>query len=120
MSVGSPCMLYFRERINSLQSAGIDKIWMKVSGCGDFTMANVLGFLDADLILLLKTTGLITAGNKINNVDDKWCTRIGIPMEWSRYKQERWCRFKFNSTYKSSPSDNNDALLNHFITAQAL
>jgi hypothetical protein len=61
-------MLHLRERIRILQSAGIDKIWMKVSGDGDFTMANVLvsgdgdftmanvlGFFNADLILLLKT-----------------------------------------------------------------
>ena len=49
MSATSPCMLHLRERIRSLQSAGIDKILMKVSGDGDFTMANVLGLLDVDL-----------------------------------------------------------------------
>ena len=65
MSVGGPCIALFRERIRSLQSAGIDKIWMKVSGDGDFTMANVLEFMDADLILLLKTTGLRNANNSI-------------------------------------------------------
>ena len=71
MGATSPCLLRLRERIRSLQSAGIDKIWMTVmtvsgdgdftmanvlvSGDGDFTMANVLGFFNADLILLLKT-----------------------------------------------------------------
>ena len=60
MSAPSTCMLHLRKRIRSLQSTGIDKIWMKVSGNGDFTMANVLGFLDSDLVLLLKTIGLIT------------------------------------------------------------
>ena len=71
MGATSPCLLHLRERIRSLQSADIDKIWMTVmtvsgdgdftmakvlvSGDGDFTMANVLGFFNADLILLLKT-----------------------------------------------------------------
>jgi hypothetical protein len=39
-------MILFRERITSLKSAGFDKIWMTVSGFGDFSMANLLGFLD--------------------------------------------------------------------------
>ena len=75
MSAPSTCMLHLRERIRSLQSAGIEKIWMKVSGNGDFTMANVLGFLDSDLVLLLKTIGLITSSKKIN-YPDTWCTRM--------------------------------------------
>ena len=55
-------MLLFRDRITSLKSAGIDKIWMTVSNSGDFSMANLLGLLDSDsdLVLILKTTGLIT------------------------------------------------------------
>ena len=119
MSAPSTCMLHLRERIRSLQSAGIEKIWMKVSGNGDFTMANVLGFLDSDLVLLLKTIGLITSSNKIN-YPDTWCTRIGIPMEWNKYKRELWCRFTFESKHRSSPSDNSEALLNQFITAKAM
>ena len=43
MSATSPCMLHLRGLINSCQSTDIDKIWMTVSGDGDFTMANVLG-----------------------------------------------------------------------------
>ena len=117
MSAGGQCIALFRELIGSLQSSGIDKIWMKVTGDGDFTMANVLGFLEADLILLLKTTGLITSSNKIINAD-AWCTRFGIPMEWNKYKRELWCRFKFESKNKSSPSDNNEALLNQFNAAK--
>ena len=119
MSVGGPCIALFRERIRSLQSAGIDKIWMKVSGDGDFTMANVLEFMDADLILLLKTTGLMNANNSIN-IMNTWDMRIGIPMVWDRYKSANWCRFKFESKQKSSPSYNNEALLNQFNRAKAM
>ena len=118
MSTDGPSVLLLRNRINSFKSAGIDKIWMTVSGSGDFTMANVLGFLDEDLILLLKTTGLITSKNKINKMET-WSTRIGIPIEWNCYAQANWCRFKFETTDKSTPANNNVKLLNQFNTAKA-
>ena len=119
MSVCGPCIALLRERIRSLQSPGIDKIWMKVSGDDDWTMANILGFLNADFILLLKTTGLMNANNSIN-IMNTWDTRIGIPMEWDRYKSANWCRFKFESKYKSSPSGNTGALLNQFNAAKTM
>jgi hypothetical protein len=114
-------MLHLRERIRSLQSTGIDKIWMKVSGNGDFTMANVLGFLDSDLVLLLKTIGLIThLRTKLIILTHGAPGLLGIPMEWNKYKRELWCRFTFESKHQSSPSDNSEALLNQFITAKAM
>ncbi len=50
MSADGPTMILFRERIKSFKSAGIDEIWMTVSGFGDFSMADLLGFLDSDMI----------------------------------------------------------------------
>jgi hypothetical protein len=119
MSADGPTMILFSERIKSFKSAGIDEIWMIVSGFGDFSMANLLGFLDSDLILILKTTDLIISNNSINK-KDTWGNRTGIPIEWDRYSNERWCRFKFESKHKSSPSDNNSTLLNNFIAAKAM
>ena len=119
MSANGPTMILFRERITSLKSAGIDKIWMTVCNSGDFSMANLLGFLESDLVLILKTTGLMKNNNSINK-SDKWAGRIGIPMEWNIYSHDRWCRFKFELKSKSSPSDNNSTLLNNFIAAKAM
>jgi hypothetical protein len=119
MSAVGPTMLLFSERITSLKSAGIDKIWMTVNNSGDFSMANLLGFLDTDLVLILKTTGLMNDNNSINK-SNKWAERIGIPMEWNAHSNNRWCRFKFESELNSTPRDNTDELLNQFFTARAI
>ena len=111
-------MLFFRERITSLKSAGIDKIWMTVSNSGDFSMANLLGFLYSDLVLILKTTGLMNNNNSINK-SDKWAGRIGIQMEWNLYSHDRWCRFMFESKLNSTPRNNTDELLKNFNAAKA-
>ena len=111
-------MLLFRERITSLKSAGIDKIWMTVSNSGDFSMANLLGFLDSDLVLILKTTGLMNNNNSINK-SDKWAGRLGIQMEWNFYSHDRWCRFMFESELNSTPRNNTDELLKNFNAAKA-
>ena len=84
MSALGPTMLLFSERITSLKSAAIYKIWMTVSNSGDFSMANLLGFLDTDLVLILKTTGMMNDNNSINK-SNKWPERIGIPMEWNAW-----------------------------------
>ena len=90
-----------------------------MSNSGDFSMANLLGFLDTDLVLILKTTGLMNDNNSINK-SNKWAERIGIPMEWNAHSNNRWCRFKFESELNSTPRDNTDALLNQFLTARAI
>ena len=62
MSADDPTIILFRARIQSLKATGIAKIWMTPIGPGHFRMANLLGFFDSYLILILKASNLIKFG----------------------------------------------------------
>lgn len=120
MSSDSQTLGLFNRRISTLMICGLNNIWMTVIGNDEFSMSNVLGFLEEDLLNILKVLGLISINGRLSK-ENTW-KKLFPYIYFNKYKQKHWCRFAVTiDSSTSTPTDmENLIILQKFVALKRI